>query len=108
MSSRVGVELRLGLQVLLRVGYDPEIVSDSELLEDRRGVIRVGGAVVGVVTLRSSRRRSPAWSATNSHDSKTKVAPSSCLVTMEALKKAIASAGDRSTMGVPTDGAKCR
>ena len=96
-SSRVGVELRFGLHVLLRVGYDPEIVLDSVLLEGARGVARAVEGVVGLVLS----RRSPFWSATNSHDPKTKVAPSLCLVTMEALKDAITSARDCSTMTSP-------
>ena len=48
-QNRVGVELRLGLQVLLRVGYDPETMSESCFLEKGSDEIRIdeGAASIG-------------------------------------------------------------
>jgi hypothetical protein len=86
---RVGVELRLVFHVLLRVGYDPEIVSDSRRTVDLRCAGCTAGVDVKIGAPSTFGRRSPLQSAMNSHEPKTKVAPSSCLVTMEAPKDAI-------------------
>ena len=115
--NRVGVEFRLGLQVLLRVGYDPGTVSESCFLETGRGEIRAGavaagdgagiaGDVVSGVGSSVQRWRTPFRSATKTQEPKTNEVPSSNLVTTKARSDAIEINGGFSTSS-PTVGAKC-
>ena len=114
--NRVRVELRLGLQVLLRVGYDPETVSESNFLEMGHGEVRAGaGAAAGIAGgitsgVRSStgrRQSTPSRPAVQTHEPKMNVAPSSNLVMTEVQNDGIEINGGFSASS-PTVGAKCR
>ena len=117
-QNRVRVEFRLGLQVLLRVGYDPGTVSESCFLEIGHSEICAGavatgdgagiaGDVVSGVGSSMQRWRTLFRSATKTKEPKTNEVPSSNLVTTEARSDAIEINGGFSASS-PTVGAKCR